>query len=77
MERSTWTDARLDDRFDHIDRRFDRLDGRLDRLDAELKGEIGGLRSEIRALQTTLVRVGGGMMAGLVGVITAVLLRGG
>jgi hypothetical protein len=60
MERSTWTDARLDDRFDHIDRR------RLDRVEIEL-----------RDLRITLIRVGGGMMAGLVGVIAAVLLRGG
>jgi hypothetical protein len=66
MERSTWTDARLDDRFDHIDRRFDGVDRRLDRVEIEL-----------RDLRITLIRVGGGMMAGLVGVIAAVLLRGG
>lgn len=69
MERSAWTDERLDDRFDHMERRFDQVDRRLDRLEAELKGEM-------RALQTTLIRIGGGMMAGLVGVIAAVMLRG-
>ena len=40
------------------------------------KGEITGLRGEIDALRVTLIRVGGGMMAGLVGVIGAVLLGG-
>ena len=34
------------------------------------------LRGEIEALRITILRVGGGMMIGLVGVIAAVLARG-
>lgn len=52
----------------------------LDRQGAELRGEIQGqggeLRGEIDALRQTILRVGGGMMVGLVGVIAAVLARG-
>jgi hypothetical protein len=46
-----------------------------------LRGEMtvqgGELRGEIAALRTTMIRVGGGIMAGLVGVIAAVLAGGG
>lgn len=66
VERSAWTDERLDDRFDHVEQRFDQVDRQL-----------GELRMELRDLRITLIRVGGGMMAGLVGVIAAVLVRGG
>jgi len=76
MERSTWTDARLDDRFDSIDRRFDQVDRQFSELRAEMRAEFGDVRVELRELRITLLRVGGGMMAGLVGVIAAVLLRG-
>lgn len=41
MERTVWTDERLDDRFDGIDRRFDHVDSDL----RELRGEIRDLRT--------------------------------
>ncbi len=83
MERATWTDERLDDlssrvdrgfeqvdrRFGQVDRRFDETNRRIDTLGVEL-------RAEMDALRMTLLRVGGGMMIGLVGVIAAVLARG-
>jgi hypothetical protein len=54
MERSAWTDARLDDRFDQIYRRFDQVDRRLDSLESEMRNgfasvssDIGGLRNEL------------------------------
>jgi hypothetical protein len=72
MERGTWTEERLDDRFDQIDRRFDQVERRFDRVD----GGLRDLRGEINELRTTILRVGGGMMAGLVGVIAAILARG-
>jgi hypothetical protein len=42
-------------------------------LRAEVRIQGAELRGEIDALRITLVRVGGGIMAGLVGVIAAVL----
>jgi hypothetical protein len=62
MEHGAWTDERLDDRFDQIDRRFDRLEQLLDRGFAELRGTM------IRSYLTTI--------AGLLGVIAAILARG-
>jgi hypothetical protein len=83
MERAAWTDQRLDDlsnrvergfeqvdrRFEQVDRRFDETNQRIDALGVELRSELEGVR-------LTILRVGGGMMIGLVGVIAAVLARG-
>jgi hypothetical protein len=62
MERPAWTDERLDDLTRRVDAGFNRIDT-----------DIRELRGEITMLRTTLIRVGGGVMAGLVGVIAAVL----
>ncbi|MGI8461290.1 MAG: hypothetical protein ACR2OC_06580 [Solirubrobacterales bacterium] len=78
------------ERFDRVDRDIDRLRGEVGGLRGEIsdvRGEVGGLRGEmvrgfervdgrIDALQVTLVRIGGGVIVGLVGVIAAVLARG-
>ena len=58
MERSTWTDTRLDDRFDHVDH------------------ELALLRSEINDLRLVIIRGNWAVIAGLVGVIAAVIARG-
>lgn len=62
MERMAWTDERLDDLSRRMDAGFQRVD-----LD------IRELRTVIEGLRTTLLRVGGALMIGLVGVIAAVL----
>jgi hypothetical protein len=36
MERTVWSDERLDDAIAHIEQRFDRIDARLDRIDERL-----------------------------------------
>jgi hypothetical protein len=69
MERVAWTDERLDDLARRIDAGFDRIDADI----RELRGE---LRTEVGAMRTTMIRVGGGLMVGLVGVIGAVLASG-
>ena len=63
VERSAWTDERLDDLATRLDAGFARVDADI----RELRAEIGGLRS-------TLLRVGGGIMIGLVGVIAAIFV---
>jgi hypothetical protein len=62
VERAVWTDERLDDLARRMDAGFERVDRDI----RELRGEIGGLR-------VALVRVGGAIVAGLIGVIAAVL----
>ncbi len=90
MENVTWTDDRLGERFDAIDKRFDAIDQRFEAVDQRfeavdrrfnrIESEILELRCEMRAgfesLQTTLNRVGGGLLIALGGVIAAVLVKG-
>ena len=63
VERTAWTDERLDDLANRMDAGFARLDADM----RELRVEIGGLR-------VTLLRVGGGIMVGLVSVIATILV---
>ena len=78
VERTAWTDERLDDLANRMDAGFARVDADIRELRNELRVEIGGLRAELRgeigALRLTLLRVGGGMMIGLVGVIAAIFV---
>ena len=110
MERSTWTDNRLDDRFDHVDRelsllrtemregfsgvrrdqwgkrRDQRGRGEINGVRGEIngvrgeingvRGEINGVRGEINDLRLVIIRGNWTVMAGLIGVIAAILARG-
>lgn len=69
MERTAWTDERLDDLARRMDAGFARVEAGIRELRGEFRTEIGGLR-------VTLLRVGGGIMVGLVGVIAAVVAGG-
>ena len=70
MERSTWTDDRLDDRFDHVDRE-------LSLVRSEMREGFSGVRGEINDLRLVIIRGNWTVMAGLIGVIAAILARGG
>jgi hypothetical protein len=80
VERTAWTDERLDDLSRKMDAGFERVDADLRELRVELREGLAGVRSglggEIADLRITLLRVGGGIMVGLVGVIAAVLAGG-
>jgi hypothetical protein len=63
MERTVWSDERLDDRFGSIDQRFDRIEGEL----MALRAEIASLRRDMHMgfmVQTTA-------LLGLAGVLVA------
>jgi hypothetical protein len=64
--RSTWTDSRLDDFAVNTDRRFDTLERRIDEGFREVRGEIS-------SLQRTIIGVGGGVIAAIMGVIATQL----
>ena len=70
MERAAWTDERLDDLSHKVDLGFARVGADIRDLRRDLSAQVEGLR-------LTILRVGGGMMVGLVGVIAAILARGG
>jgi hypothetical protein len=65
MERTMWTDERLNDRFDAIDRRFDGVDGRLDRIEGD-----------IRELRMLMFQLWGVNMLGIITTIAAVVITG-
>jgi hypothetical protein len=73
VERTAWTDERLDDLARRMDAGFERVDGDIRELRAEVRGMRTELGGQIDALRVTLIRVGGAMMAGMIGVIAAVL----
>ncbi len=94
MKRVTWTDERLEERFDGIDRRFDEVDRRFDVVDRRfeqidrrfelvdqrfdrVEGEIVELRHGVAGLQSTLNRIGWSTVIGLLGVIAAIVAKGG
>ena len=76
MERSTWTDDRLDDRFDHVDRELSLLRSEMREGFSGVRGEIKGVRGEINDLRLVIIRGNWTVMAGLIGVIAAILARG-
>jgi hypothetical protein len=79
MQRMAWTDERLEERFNAIDHRFDEIDRRFDevyrRFD-RLENEVGEVRRGVAAVQTTLNRIGAGIIIGLGGVIASILAKG-
>jgi hypothetical protein len=84
MQTMAWTDARLEERFNGVDRRFDEVGRRFDEFDhrfdrverqaeftrRELKAELGGLQAGINRIWISIV-------AGLFGVIAAILVKAG
>jgi hypothetical protein len=66
MERTMWSDERLDDRFNNLDRTLEWV-----------HQDIREVRADIGALRLAILRVGGGLGIGLVGVIASILVSGG
>ena len=76
MERVAWTDERLDDLSQRMDAGFDRTDRDLRDLRTGMSSMGTELRAEIGALRAVTIRVGGGIIIGLVGVIAAIFVNG-
>jgi hypothetical protein len=72
MERTKWTDERLDERMTAIDQTFEMIFDRFDSIEAEIRG----LRRDFASLQNRLIQVGfalvGVLSAQLVAVVVAV-----
>jgi chaperonin cofactor prefoldin len=64
MERTVWSDERLDDRFESIDRRFDRLDS-----------DLRDVRTELRDLRTLMFQLWGTNMVAILITLVAVVVR--
>jgi hypothetical protein len=72
MERSRWTDERLDDLAGAIGNRFDQVDNRFDRVDRE----FDRVHQDIRELRQWIFRLTIGMSVGFISVLSAILVRG-
>jgi hypothetical protein len=64
MERTMWTDERLDDLSHRMDAGFDRVDR-----------EISELRADMREMRTLIFQLWGSTVIGMIGVIATVLVR--
>jgi archaellum component FlaC len=86
MERSRWTDERLDDlaggignRFDQVDKRFDQVDNRFAQVDKRfdrVDREFDRVHQDIRELRQWIFRLTIGMSVGFISVLSAILVRG-
>jgi hypothetical protein len=65
MERTMWTDERLDDRFNWIDRRFDEVDARFDRLETRMDTGFMEMRAEMRDIRRLMFFLWGPTMLGI------------
>ena len=54
MERSTWTDERLDDKMQGIDHTFELMRDELSGLRTDVRDELRGMRTEMRELRQDL-----------------------
>jgi hypothetical protein len=71
--RESWTDARLDDFARHTDQRFDAVDRRFDALERRMEGGFKEMNARFDALQRLLLRLGGVVIAALIGLIATQL----
>jgi hypothetical protein len=70
MERSAWTDERLDDLAASMDRNF-----ALVRADiGDVRTEIRELRSDLSAWQRQIAQIGWGLAIALIGAIVALIV---
>jgi hypothetical protein len=80
MERSAWTDKRLEDRFDHVDRELSSLrtevHGEFRAVRTDMREGFTEVRGEINDLRLIMIRFQGAMLIALLGVIAAILARG-
>jgi hypothetical protein len=65
----SWTDERLEERFDRIDQRFDDAAQRFDHIDADFRELRGEMNSRFDAMQRLIVQMLVTLIVGFVGVI--------
>lgn len=66
MERTAWTDERLEDAFTRFDRRFDQIEARMDRNFERVWDEFRELRREISSSNRQLAQIGWGLVGILI-----------
>jgi hypothetical protein len=81
MDRTMWTDERLDDRFDWIDRRFDEVGCRFDRLErrvdtgfSRVDTGFSEVRAEFRDVRRLIFLLWGPTMIGILASIAVAVV---
>lgn len=73
----SWTDERLEERFDRIDWQHNRFDADVRELRAEMNARFDVMERRFDAMQRLMIQVGGGMvatmLAGFLGLIATQL----
>ena len=77
MERAAWTDERLDDLAEAMRAGFARIDQDLRDMRIEFRSEIAAVRTEIRELRSAMQRTNLALIVGFLGMIAAIIARGG
>lgn len=77
MEGTTWTSGRLDDLAESMRSGFARVDQNFARVDQDIRDLRAEMHQEFRSMRLVLYSVGGGIIVTLIGVIGAILARGG
>ena len=70
MERSAWTDERLDERMSAVDTTLDRLHDDL----GGIRDELRGPRGDFSSLQDRLVQIGFGLVSVLIAALVALII---
>ena len=73
MQRTTWTDERIDDLSDGMDSGFARVDRDIRDLRRDMNAGFADMRGEINGLRTLMLRLNTGL---IVSVVAAILVRG-
>jgi argininosuccinate lyase len=76
MERTTWTNERLDDLAQSVRAGFARNDAEHREMRIEIRDGFAQVRAEIDSLRQTMIRIGGGMLIGFITVLGAIIARG-
>jgi hypothetical protein len=66
---NSWTDERLEERFDRIDDRFDGVDRRFDQVEAGFRELRGEMNSRFDAMQRLIIQMLVTLVVGFAGVI--------
>ena len=76
MERTTWTDERLDDLSGEVRELRREMRAEFSEVRGEMRAGFAELNGQIDALRIVFMRIGGAMLIALLGVIAAILARG-
>jgi hypothetical protein len=74
MERSAWTDERLDDLAATTDQRFGLLHEEIRALRTEMHDEFRALRADMSGLQRQLAQIGWGLTIAMIGAIVVLVV---